>query len=502
MDKVTAQAIRLAWQIGRLDYMKLPLQRKFDADLVCALPKINEFWLEASRRGSKSSWLFIKFNEWARSRPGTHYAFVAPVAKGLDQYIEKIMSEVLKDCPNDLRPKLDVQKHILRFPNLSTITFAGCDNKTYNHLRGNKFHGGGIDEGGFMDSLRELVEDILRPALFDSHGPLIACSTPPDVPDHPWFDFFDTAMLNSFGVKYTIHDTHYTQEQIDYFAKKYSRKLDAEEGKKTIAYRREMLCEHVVDHEKLIVPEFKEEFVMEYRDATYFPFYHKYESLDTGASVMDWTAGLLAHYDFQKAWLYVDAEVGPRKDEDVRTDYVKDDFLAAEQLVGYDRLYRRIADNNNKILINDLGGIHKMPFIPVRKDDLHAMVNLLRLWVASGRVRIHPRCKYLISCLKNGIWNKDRDDWAHTVSFGHFDALAALMYLIRSVDTATNPIPREFGFNLQTHGHMPLKQATDNYEAIKKAVKLQEPKRTTDDWRTGGGKQPEWLKSLMKKPTN
>jgi hypothetical protein len=41
---------------------------------------------------------------------------------------------------------------------------------------------------------------------------------------------------------------------------------------------------------------------------------------------MDWTSGLLAHYDFQKAWLYVDAETGPRKDEDVRTDFVKDDF--------------------------------------------------------------------------------------------------------------------------------------------------------------------------------
>jgi hypothetical protein len=58
MDQATAQAIRLAWQIGRLDYMKLPLQRKFDLDLVRALAVINEFWLEAARRVRKSSWLF------------------------------------------------------------------------------------------------------------------------------------------------------------------------------------------------------------------------------------------------------------------------------------------------------------------------------------------------------------------------------------------------------------------------------------------------------------
>jgi hypothetical protein len=37
------------------------------------------------------------------------------------------------------------------------------------------------------------------------------------------------------------------------------------------------------------------------------------------------------------------------------------------------------------------------------------------------------------------------------------------------VDVATNPIPRDFGFNIQTHGHMPLQKASDNYEAIKKA---------------------------------
>lgn len=502
MDQLTAQAVRLAWTIGRLDYMKLPLQRRFEIDLVRALQVINEFWLEAARRSAKSSWLFIKFNEWARSRPGTHYAFVAPVAKGLDQYIEKIMAEVLKDCPKELRPRLDVQKHTLRFPNLSTITFAGSDNKTYNHLRGNKFDAAGVDEGGFIDSLRELIEDILRPALFDSHGPLIACSTPPDRPDHPWFDFYETAMLNGYGSHYTILDAHYTQDQIDAFARKFSKKLDAEEGKKTIAYRREMMCEHVIDNEKLIIPEWRPEFEMEWRDPTYFQFYHKYESLDTGASVMDGTSGLLGHYDWIKGWLVIEGDTGLRRDEDVRTDFVANDFREMEKLLGYDKVYRRIADNNNKILINDLGGIHKMPFIPVRKDDLHAMVNQARLWVSAGRVRVHPRCKYLLACLKNGIWNKDRDEWAHTLTFAHFDALAALVYLIRSVDVATNPIPRDFGYNIQTHGHMPLQKASDTYEAIKKAVKLPTPQRTTDDWRRGDGSQPAWLKALMKKPTN
>jgi hypothetical protein len=496
------QAIRLAWTIGRLDYMKLPLQKRFDADWERAKLINNEFFLEASRRASKSSWLFIKMNEEARRHPGTHYAYVAPVAKGLDIYIEKIMVEVLKDCPDDLRPKYDSVKHILRFKNLSTIMFAGSDNKTYNTLRGNKFNGAGVDEGGFMDSLKEIVEDILRPALFDSNGWLIGSSTPPEVPDHPWFDFFNGALEHGYGAKYTVHDTHYSQAQIDKFAAKYSAKLDPEEGKKTIAYRREMLCEHVVDREKLIIPEWKPEFEMEWRDQVYFQFYHKYESLDNGAGALDWTVCLLAHYDFRKAWLVIDDEVGPLKEEQVRTDFIVAGIRGKEIEQKYANVYRRIGDNNNKILLQDLAGIHKLPFMPARKDDLITMVNQARLWVSAGRVRVNPRCKYTLGCLKNGVWNKSREDWAHTMTWGHFDALAALIYLIRGIDVMTNPIPANFGLDVQTHNMIPgAKPTSANYDALKNAFKLPDKKGQMDDQRGTGAKTPDWLKSLLKRPS-
>lgn len=496
------QAIRLAWSIGRLDYMKLPLQKKFDADYERAKLVNNEFYLEASRRASKSSWLFIKFNELCRRHAGTHYAFVAPVAKGLDQYVEKIMSEVLTDCPPDLRPKLDVAKHILRFRNGSTITFAGSDNKTYNHLRGNKFAGAGVDEAGFIDSLRELIEDILRPALFDSHGSLIACTTPPDLPDHPWFEFYGAALLKGYGAHYTIYDTHYTEAEINSFAAKFSRALDPEDGKKSIAFRREMLCEHVVDREKLIIPEWKPEFEMDWRDKQFFSFYHKYEGMDNGAGVMDFTITLLGHYDFRKAWLVIDAEVGPMKEEGVRTDFLAAGIRQAEVEAGYDKIYRRVGDNNNKILLQDLAGIHKLPFTPARKDDLQAMVNQARLWVSAGRVRVNPRCKYTIGCLKNGVWNRNRDDWAHTMTWGHFDALAALIYMIRVIDVATNPIPANFGMDIQTHNLNPAaKNASPNYEAIRQAFRMKPIKGNTEDWRDSNRGTPEWLSKLIKRPT-
>lgn len=510
----TAAAIRLAWTIGRLDYMKLPLQLKWEADWARSLGISRIFPLKASRRASKSSWGYTKFCELARQMPGSHWAFVAPVAKGLEGYIEKVRQGVLKDCPQDLRPVFNANKLVDRFPNGSTITFAGSDNKTFQHLRGNKFNGGLIDEAGFHASLVELIDNILLPAIFDSHGFLILTTTPPDAPDHPWDAIWDAAELGGYGAAYTIYDTHYTVAQIEEWARQYAIRaglyrpgMPIEEwtrlGKATIGFRREMLCERVVDHEKLVIPEWRPEFEMAWRDEKFFQFYHKYESLDSGASVMDFTVGLLAHYDWQKGWLVIDDEVGPLKGEEVRTDFLANGFIRAEKERDYLRIHRRVGDNNNKILLQDLAGIHKLPFMPARKDDLTAMVNQARLWVSAGRVRVNPRCKYTIGCLRNGVWNKARDEWAHTLTWGHFDALAALIYLIRSVDVVTNPIPRDFGISIQTHNHMPLQKASDNYEAIKKAFKLPEPKRTTDDWRNRGEKMPPWLDRMInKKPTN
>lgn len=513
MDQETLKkAIRIAWEAGKLDYMKLPLQKKFDKDWERSLKISRIFPLKSARRSSKSSWGYTKFCEESIKYPGTHAAFVAPVAKGLEQYIEKIRQEILKDCPADLRPKFNANKLIDKFPNGSTITFAGSDNKTFQHLRGNKFHRAFIDEAGFHTNLAELIDDVLLPALFDSRGYLIVATTPPNEPEHPWDPIWDAAELGGYGAAYTIYDTHYTGAQIDEWARQYAIRaglykpgIELEEltklGKATVGFRREMLCERVIPIEKLIIPEWKKEYEMEWIDKVFRKFFHNYESLDSGAGVMDFTAGLLAHYDFNKGWLCVEDEVGPLKGEEVRTDYLANAIRAAEAARGYKELHRRVADNNNKILIQDLAGIHKLPFMPARKDDLIAMVNQARLWVSSGRVRVHPRCKYLLGCLKNGVWNNNRDDWAHTMTWGHFDALAALIYMIRVVDVVTNPIPRDFGISPATH-HIPPGMVTtsQNYEELRRVFRVPTPKRTTDDWRDRG--ESEWMQRLFKRPTN
>jgi hypothetical protein len=106
--------------------------------------------------------------------------------------------------------------------------------------------------------------------------------------------------------------------------------------------------------------------------------------------------------------------------------------------------YLRISDNNNPLLLQDLSYLHKLHFTPTDKGTLEEMVNTVRIMVDKGQIIVHPRCKQLIGCLKYGVWDKKREKFSESKVFGHFDALAALVYLVRNLNKSTNPIPSNF----------------------------------------------------------
>jgi hypothetical protein len=124
-----------------------------------------------------------------------------------------------------------------------------------------------------------------------------------------------------------------------------------------------------------------------------------------------------------------------------------------ERELGYDAeellpVYRRVADNDNQILLQDLGTTEGLWFIPTTKDALEAMVNHLRLMFQDNRIVIHPRCKLLILTLGSALWNKRRDAFERSEATGHADALAALVYLARNLDRHTNPFPPLYGVDV------------------------------------------------------
>ena len=78
----------------------------------------------------------------------------------------------------------------------------------------------------------------------------------------------------------------------------------------------------------------------------------------------------------------------------------------------------------------------------------------LRLRFGSNKIRINRRCKNLIYQLKVGIWNDRKTDYKRGEKTGHLDAIDALVYLNRNVNTTKNPYPQNVGISQFTH-HIP-----------------------------------------------
>ena len=116
-------------------------------------------------------------------------------------------------------------------------------------------------------------------------------------------------------------------------------------------------------------------------------------------------------------------------------------------------VYRRVCDSDNPQLVNDFVHLHHIGIVAVEKTSLEAMVNSMRVLVGLNQVKVHPRCQLLIRTLEHGTWSdseagKLKKDFARTKELGHMDAIAAIMYLIRSLYRSTNPVPSTYGINL------------------------------------------------------
>lgn len=467
MVTLPPRLVRGAWETGELGYRFRNVQRVARESWEKVQVKFLKFYLECNRRFGKSAWGLFWLSEDAIKNPGAMEAFFAPVKEGLRDYIVPIIDEVFKDCPNDLKPILDAHM-TLTFPNGSMIIFRGSNNQQHRVRRGNAFRRVYIDEGRDVDDLKTLVESVVVPSLFSVNGRVVLGSTPADTEDHDLSEIKQQAEQEGWYHHCDIYEcskhdpSDFPPERIEQWKK---------ETSDPVAWAREYLAQWVKDPTKIIIPEWKDECAIEtstLRDQ-YFQFYHKYTSMDLG--VVDKTAGLFGYYDFKRAKLIIEDEFA-MQDAEVRTDRIAEAVKSKELALGYQMLHdrkdpdyaqlqqhekmrRRISDNNNLLLVNDLNSLYQLDFIPTTKDELVAMINAVRELVKDSRILVDIRCKELLGCLRNATWDKHKKDLAKSKVFGHFDALMALVYLVRNIDFSTNPVPKYFGMSWATHPGIP-----------------------------------------------
>jgi hypothetical protein len=475
--------------VGLLRYKLEPVQREVYDALHRAVAE-EPFVIICHRGFGKTFTGCTYLLEKSRRERDCNQLIISSTLKKLRTIVKPAFDTLLQDCPPDYQPRYDSQDSFYEFKstNMRTYLLAAQGGHIENARGIHNVTDVLIDEAGFFgdeeDSypLDHVIQNILLPMFIrtKSKPRIVIMTTPPEIPNHPVKAYYERAKSVGCLEVRDIYHSDIPESKRD----EMRGRMEAMPGGE-VAWQREMECKWIVDQSRLIIPEWRQEYVQCLAHDKFFEFYHKYNALDTG--VRDFTVNLYAYYDFRRACLVVEDET-VLKNEEVRTDLLAAAIKMTEKQIGFEKVYRRIGDNNNLIVLQDLSGIHGLPFVPTTKDELFAMVNEVRMWINSKRLLVNPACSHLIGCLANGIWDKQKKEFSRSAVYGHFDGLAALCYLIRNIDTITNPIPAMYGMSVDTHNIPNAKPPeSDNYKVLRQAIKLPLPKRTTDDWR-----KPHW----------
>lgn len=442
------ELLRMAWEQGALAYKLRPHQLPIYQAIqdFAKNPQSTYFGISVARQTGKTYVLLLDACEQAIRKPRTQLRMVTTTREDLKKIVNPIMDAILEDCPGpedepNLRPHWGQVDACYTWPNGSQLHLAGTDNGNAEKLRGPMSHRLYVDEAGSCDDLSYIVKSILFPQTLTTKGKIILASTPPRTPAHDWRDIYQECELDKAAVSFTIYDNPtLTPEDIE-------RVIKASGGRESTHFRREYLVEWVVDEEYALVKEWKEDYgKQEILHDEYFPYYHRYTALDIGYK--DLTSLIFGYYDFRKATLFIEDEAELQGTNCTTKAIAELTRKKEKERWGDLPVSRRIADNNNPILLNDMIAGENLSFQGTDKErgahqgeGIEAMLNKVRLMVAEGRVRVHPRCVKTIGGLKYGVWNKSRKAFDHSKIYGHYDHLAALMYLIRNLDEYTNPIP-------------------------------------------------------------
>lgn len=435
-EKQIQEAIYLAWETGNLRYKLLKPQIKTYDQFYRPRPS-RKLVMVKGRRCRKSTLLLILHSETCIRNKNVQTAYVAPVETGLADYIAPVIDTVFWDCPRSLLPQFKDKS--LTFKNGSRIIFNGSNMRQYRYMRGQKLALATVDEMAEVDDLEAAVDDVLFPAVWDSHGEMVLSGTPPVVPspDHPVMRYVAAAQLTDSYSHATVYDAGYTEEEIQ----EAMREVGIN-GKDSVRFRREFMAEFVRDESAVIIPEFNESLhVREMPRPVYYAELYKASGSDLG--VADKTVSLFAYVDFPKSKIHVAAEFfieGP----EVRTDIFAGRFRNILTQLGWDgdRRVTHWSDNSNLMLLNDLVSLHQLPILATDKENKAEWLNKVRILIGEGRITIDPACKLLIATLNGAFW-KDalKKDYGRSKALGHMDALDALIYLVRNINLQTNPFP-------------------------------------------------------------
>lgn len=435
------QAISGTWGAPSLRYMLHPTQVEMRrAYYACAATL---FVLNCARRLGKSYLAAVLAIECALTASNRRVWWAAPSTKHVRTITAPLMTEVLADCPQDLRPKYDRVDSIYQFPNGSQILLTGVNDQRADDTRGNDAHLCIGDEFGLYDDGEYLVESVWRPMALRTDGRILLMSTPAPTPAHAFTRYCAKAELAKAYACYTIDKAaHIPRDRIERF-------IEEAGGMDATSVRREYYCEHVVDDTLAVLPEWSraEKLVVGEREAP--EHFAPYVVADVGYH--DLSVVLFGCYDF-KAGLDVILDELVFEKKTARE--IDEATGAKEEALGFKGYVRRYADAPAMVLAELSSTGRPWSGIAKKQTDgvfLTAATNDLRQRIGAATLRVHPRCETLIAHCRYAVWRNPGKDYERLDGYGHFDGVAALTYLVRVLDRTTNPYPLNPGVKYATH---------------------------------------------------
>jgi hypothetical protein len=434
-DSIRLIAAAELWRRNNLDWKLHTGQRVIDK--VYRAVKNKLFVANCSRRFGKTYWVATECIKVARSKKLARVKVASAFLKDVEEFIVPTFNLVMEDMPEELRPRWHEAKKKFIFTNGAEIQLIGLD-KNPNAGRGNYCDLYVFEEAGFIKNLSYLYSSVVIPmTMYRDGARVMMISTPPKSPDHDFVKFCIKARLEGGYVELDIDKNPMVTPEM---REEYKRECLTETD-----WLREYMCQFVTDQTMAIIPEMRGYNFKRGPIPVDYELLHKYVAMDLG--VRDLNVTLFGYYDFIRVKLVIEREHvmnGPDMTTPKLHKAISD--IETELWKGKEP-YKRVADNNNPLLLLDLGSIHNMFFHSTSKDSLHAMINQVRVWISQGRIEIDESCKILIDSLKYGVWNEKRTEFSRSESLGHYDAVATIMYMIRNIDEVTNPIPIKVGFD-------------------------------------------------------
>lgn len=469
VDLNTAEQLRIAgklriaaslWRRCELDWKLEPQQLSAYTRIKAVMKsENNRFVLNASRRWGKSYLLGVLALEFALANPNVLILYAASTQKQVKDILLPTLRDLIRDCPEDLRPQFKTQLNRYNFPNGSAIKLAGLDGGKLDKIRGITAHMILVDEAGFAEGLQEAVQSVLAPMAATTKGPMILSSNSPTTPGHDFVKIF-TREAEACGnfLKQTVYDVpKFTASDIDRFARDSG-------GYDSPKFKREYLGEYKIDENNAVIPEFSTYKTRIVREIQRPEFFFPLVAIDLG--FIDHTGVLFGYWNFVEACGVIEDELllrGTNSERLVRECHTKEADLWGEPI----KHPVRVADGQ-LYTINDITTVHKYPVGMVSKSAVETQANAVRIDIQGGKLLIHPRCVHLIGHLEDAVWNKARTSFGRDSEQGHFDLLAALQYMVRHFNRHSNPFPAFYGLDTR---NMRLRDTQKNHSPSLQSLK-------------------------------